>query len=126
MSFLGQITIFCAMNSIRLDIVHSEKTRVEYFLNNVDQNLEQIPFDAQELNGVDDIIAGFKFIVKGKSALVIVIFAASYSHANKIEAANLSTRPNTKWTINGTILFGVESVDEHVSNEMLSFFAGRE
>ena len=111
-------------NAIRLDIVHSEKARVEHFLNNVDEDLH--PFDARELSGVDDIIAGFKFSVKGRSAFVIVIFAASYSHVNKIEAANLATRPNIKWTINGAILFGVESVDEHVSKEMLSFFAGRE
>ena len=114
------------MNSIRLDIVHSEKTRVEYFLNNVDRQVEQIPFDAEELSGVDDIIAGFKFSVKGGSAFVIVIFATSYFHANRIEAANLATRPNIKWTINGEILFGVESVDEHVLKEMLSFFAGKE
>ena len=113
-------------NAIRLDILHSEKARVEHFLNIVDEDLEQIPFTGQVLRGVDDIIAGFKFSVKARSAFVIVIFAASYSHANKIEAANLSTRLNTKWTINGAILFGVESVDEHVSKEMLSFFAGRE
>jgi len=113
-------------NTIRLDIIHSEKSRVEHFLNNVNENLEQIPFDGQELRGIDDIIAGFKFKVKGRSAFVVVIFAASYYHANKIEADNLATRPNIKWTINGAILFGVESVDEHVSKEMLSFFAGRE
>lgn len=113
-------------NSIRLDILHPEKARVEHFLNNVDEDLEQVPFDAGQLSGVDDIIAGFKFSVKGRSAFVVVIFAASYSHANKIEAANLATRPNIKWTINGALLFGVESVDEHVSKQMLSFFAGRE
>ena len=112
-------------NSIRLDIIHSEKSRVEHFLNNVNEDLEQIPFDGQELRGIDDR-AGFKFKVKGRSAFVIVIFATSYAHASKIEAANLAARPNTKWTINGAILFGVESVDENASKEMLSFFAGRE
>jgi hypothetical protein len=113
-------------NNIRLDISHPEKARVEHFLNNVDEDLQQIPFDVRELSGVDDIIAGFKFSVKGRSAFVIVIFATSYSHANKIEAANLTTIPNIKWTINGAILFGVESVDDHVAREMLSLFAGRE
>jgi hypothetical protein len=114
------------MNSIHLDIIHPEKARVEHFLNNVDKGLQQIPFDVRELRGVDDIIAGFKYSVKGRSPFVIVIFAASYSYASKIEAANLATRPNIKWTINGTILFGVESVDEYLTKEMLSFFAGRE
>jgi hypothetical protein len=113
-------------NSIRFDIIHPDKPRVEHFLNNVDEDLEQTPFQAEELSGVDDIIGGFKFSVKGRSVFVVVIFAASYSHASKIEAANLATRPNIKWTINGAILFGVESADENASSEMLSFFAGRE
>ena len=86
-------------NSIRLNISHPDKSRVEYFLNNVDEDLEQVPFDARELSDVSDIIAGFKFSVKGRSAFVIVIFATSYSHANEIEAANLATRPNIRWTI---------------------------
>ena len=113
-------------NTIRLDIIHPDKSRVEHFLNKVDEDLEQIPFDTGELNGVDDVIAAFKFRVKDQSAFVIVIFAASYSHATKIESANLATRPGIKWTINGDILFGVESTDEDTSSGMLSFFAGRE
>lgn len=113
-------------NTIRLDLVHSEKSRVEYFLNNVKEELEQIPFDRQELRGADNIEAGFKFKVKGRSAFVIVIFAESYADAAEIEAANLRTRTDIKWTINGAILFGVESADEDTADEMLSFFAGRE
>lgn len=113
-------------NSIRLDIIHPEKARVEHFLNNVDEDLVEIPFNAEELSSADDIIAGFKFSVKGLSAFVMVIFAASYTEATKIEAANLPTRPNIHWTINGSILFGVESDDEYVAKEMLSFFAGKE
>jgi hypothetical protein len=79
-------------NSIHLDIIHPEKAWVEHFLNNVDKDLEQIPFTGQELSGVDDIIAGFKFSVKGGSAFALVIFAASYSHANKIEAVYLAAQ----------------------------------
>lgn len=81
-------------NSIRLNMIHPEKTRVEYFFEYVDEELEQIPFESQELSHVDDIIAGFKFSVRGRSAFVIVIFAESYFDANKIEAANLGTKPN--------------------------------
>ena len=113
-------------NKISLDVNHSQKTRVENFLNNVDGNLEQIPFDGRELSLVDDIIAGFKFKEKGQSTFVIVIFARSYFHASEIGAANSLTKPKIKWTINGDILFGVESIDEHASSQMLSFFAGRE
>ncbi len=113
-------------NSISLDIIHPDKSRVEYFLNNVDGDLELISFDAGELSSVDDSTAGFKFKVKDRSAFVIVIFTTSYFHATKIEAANLTARPAIKWTINGAILFGVESLAEDVAKEMLSFFAGRE
>lgn len=113
-------------NTIRLDIDHPQKARVESFLNNVNENLEQVPFYPHELSGVDDMIAGFKFKVKEQSAFIIVIFASSYFRANEIEAANLLKRPEIKWTINGEIVFGVQSVDEGVSGRMLSFFAGRE
>ena len=113
-------------NNIRLDIDHSEKARVEHFLNGVGVHLEQIPFDAQELIDVDDIIAGFKFKEKGQSTFVIVIFAKSYIQANEICMVNSRTKSTLKWTINGAILFGVQSTDEDASDEMLGFFAGRE
>lgn len=113
-------------DSIRLDIVHPQKARVESFLNGVAENLEQVPFDPKELNGMHDAIAGYKFKVKDRATLVIVIFATSYEQANEIEAANLTHRPNLRWTVNGALLFGVESEDEQASRHMLSFFAGRE
>jgi hypothetical protein len=113
-------------NNIVLDINHSEKKRVEYFLNGVEGKLEQIPFDAGELSGVDDIIAGFKFKRQSQSTFVTVIFATSYFHANEIRMSNSLTKPDMKWTVNGEILFGVESKDEDVSSEMLSLFAGKE
>ena len=106
--------------------IHPDKSRAEYFLNNVDEDLEQIPFDFRELSDADDIIAGFKFSMKDRSALVTVIFAESYSDATEIEAANLAARTNIRWTINGSIMFGIESDDDDLANEILSFFAGRE
>ena len=113
-------------NVIRLDIVHSEKERIETFLNNVDADLEQIPFAKHELRGVDDIVAGFKFDVKDRLASIVVILASSYTHAAKIEALNLPTSPNIKWTINGSVLFGVESMDKIFTEDLLGFFAGKE
>ena len=113
-------------NSIRLDIVHPQKARVESFLNGAAEKLEQVAFDRQELNGMDDTIAGYKFKMKDRAAFVIVIFATSYEQANEIEAANLTIRPNLRWTVNGALFFGVESDDEEAARHMLSFFAGRE
>ncbi|HEY5745682.1 MAG TPA: hypothetical protein VIU12_06385 [Chryseolinea sp.] len=112
--------------NVTLDINHSEKKRVEYFLNSVNADLEQIPFDAQELSDANDIIAGFKFKEKGQPTFVIVIFATSYFQANGIGKANSFKGPNLNWTVNGDILFIVESTDERTSNQMLSVFAGKE
>jgi hypothetical protein len=113
-------------NTISLDIDHREKTRVEYFLNSVNGNLEQVPFDGGELSHIDDIFAGFKFKDADRSTFITVIFTSSYYDAVEISKANSLTRPNIRWTINGAILFGVESVDEDVSSELLGHFAGRE
>jgi hypothetical protein len=113
-------------NSITLDVDHYDKERVEYFLNSVEETLEQIPLDAQELNHMRDIIAAFKFKVKSRPIFVIVIFATSYFHAEEIRKANSVVKPATDWTINGSILFGVESEDKDMSDDLLSLFAGRE
>lgn len=99
-------------NTIRLEIHHPDKSRVEYFLNNVGEALEQLPFDAGEFNGVDDTATGYKFSVKDRDAFIIVILADSYFEASTIEAANSGGSSNIRWTINGGILFGVESADE--------------
>jgi hypothetical protein len=114
-------------NNITLNINHSEKTRVEHFLNNVDGKLEQIPFDVRGLSHADDITAGFKFKGIDHSIFITVIFAMSYFHANDIATANsFHKKPNTNCTINGAILFVVESTDERVVSEILSLFAGKE
>jgi hypothetical protein len=114
-------------NNITLDLNHHNKTRVEYFLNSVDEKLEQIPFNPQDLTHAEDIIAGFKFKGTDVSILVTVIFARTYFHASEIETANSFRKlPNTGSTINGDILFVVESTDEDVVSNMLGHFAGRE
>jgi hypothetical protein len=114
-------------NNISLDLDHRNKTRVEHFLNSVGEKLEQISFDARELNRADEIIAAFKFVGKDRSLSITVIFADSYFDASGIATANSFQKgPNTNSTVNGDILFVVESADEDTVNEMLSHFAGRE
>lgn len=114
-------------NNITLDLNHYDTQRVEYFLNSVDAKLEQVLFDVQDLSHDDDIIAGFKFKDMDTSLSITVIFATSYSHANDIATANsFRTIPNTNCTINGSILFVVESVDKDAVSDILSLFAGRE
>ena len=113
-------------NVIRLDTGYAEKSRVEYFLNKLPIPLEQTLFDRQELIGIDDAPECFKFKVEGSAAFVVVIFARSYAHALEMEAANVARRPDLRMTINGSILFGVESADADFVKEILTVFAGRE
>jgi hypothetical protein len=119
--------MYIMKNNITLNLNHSEKTRVEYFLNSVDAQLEQIPFDVRDLSHADDIIAGFKFKGTDGSMFITVIFATSYFHANDIATANsFHKKPHTNCTINGAILFVVESTDERAVSQILSLFAGKE
>jgi len=114
-------------NNINLALNHSNTSQVENFLNIVDERLEQIPFDAQDWRRTDDIIAGFKFKGVDHAITITVIFATSYIHANEIGTVNsLHKIPNTNWTVNGSVLYVVESIDEDALREMLSLFAGRE
>jgi hypothetical protein len=114
-------------NNITLHLDHSNTSQVENFLNFVGERLVQIPFDAQDWRRTDDIIAGFKFKGVDHAITITIIFATSYFHANEIGTVNsLNKIPNTNWTVNGGVLYVVESKDEHALSEMLSLFAGRE
>lgn len=114
-------------NTITLDLNHSEKTRIEYFLNSVDGELEQIPFNVKPLQQLEEVIAGFKFKEKGKPTFITVIFATSYFNASAIATANsFHKMPGRNYTINGDILFVVESADEDELSQLLGLFAGKE
>ena len=114
-------------NNIKLHLNHSNTSQVENFLNIVDERLEQIPFDAKEWSGTDNIIAGYKFRGIDHAITITVIFATSYFDANEIGTVNsLAKIPNTNWTVNGSVLYVVESTDEDAVSEMLSHFSGRE
>ncbi|RAW02543.1 hypothetical protein [Pseudochryseolinea flava] len=114
-------------NNFALDLDHPNRRRVEFFLNNVDVKLEQVLFGANELKRSDAIVQGFKFKGTDNMIAITVIFAASYDDANEIGEANaFDEKPNTKWTVNGDVLFVVESIDADRRDEMLSHFAGRE
>lgn len=114
-------------NTIKLELNHSEKTRVEYFLNSVNGELEQIPFNGKALQQGEDFVAGFKFKEKDKATFITVIFATSYFHAKEIATANSFHKiPGRNYTINGDILFVVESSDEDELSQLLGLFAGKE
>ena len=115
-------------NNINLDIDHSNAKRMEYFLNNVEEHLIEIPFDWQSWHLSDRIEGGYKF--RSASDIPVTITALlcdSYEDALAIAKANtLPLLPTAKWSLNGDFLYVVESSDEEKVSEILSFFAGKE
>lgn len=114
-------------NSIRLDVDHPNKDRMEYFLNEVDEELDQVSFDWQIWKQSSDIVGGFQFKNNARSLTITVIFTDSYAKANEIAKANsLPILPNAKWSVNGDLLYFIESEDKDKVSEILSLFAGEE
>ena len=111
-------------NNFNLDFQHPNANRVEHFLSQIDQPLQQIPFDGKDWKRSENIVAGFKFNAEKSSLMIIVIFASSYSDANEITGANAIAYKN--FTVNGDVLFVVVSADEAVQGEILGLFAGKE
>jgi len=114
-------------NNITLEVNHPNKKRMEYFLNSVDEKLEQVSFDWRNWKRSSDIVGVFKFKNHDQSLIVTVIFSNSYAEATEIAKANsLPMLPNAKWSINGDLLYLVESTDKDKVSEILSLFAGEE
>jgi hypothetical protein len=114
-------------NSITLDVNHPDKKRMEHFLNCVDEKLEQVPFDWHNWKRAEDILAAYQLKNSDHSLTITVIFASSYDDANEIARANsFPVQPNARWSLNGNLLYLVESNDENKVSEILSLFAGKE
>lgn len=112
---------------IVLDIDHPNRKRMEYFLNNVDEKLEQVSFNWQSWKGSVAIRGGFRFENNDQSLTITVIFTDSYAEANEIAKNNsLPVLPNKKWSVNGDLLYLVESKNSDKVSEVLSLFAGEE
>ncbi|MBT1705895.1 hypothetical protein KK060_21570 [Fulvivirgaceae bacterium PWU20] len=114
-------------NNITLNLNHPNKTRTEYFLNKVDEKLEPVLFNWRILKKADSIIEGYKFTTNEQSLHITVIFASSYDDANQIAEANaFPVLPHAAWSLNGDVLYLVESKDEDKVKDILSLFAGEE
>lgn len=119
----------CMKNKITLSIPHNNATRMSYFLNAVEDELIEIPFNWKNWDLADRIIGGCQFI--SASALhplsISLLFCNSYSDANEIGKVNaLSHLPQGKWSVNGDVLFFVACDDKYKENDVLSLFAGEE
>ena len=96
-------------NNITLDVDHPNKVRMEYFLNQVDEKIKQIPFDWQGLKQAGNIIAGYKFTNPGQTLIITVIFCNSYHEGTEIAKANsFPLLPQAMWALNGDLLYLVD------------------
>ncbi|WP_018343244.1 hypothetical protein [Cytophaga aurantiaca] len=116
-------------NKISLSITHNNAKRMEYFLNRVKEELVEVHFDWRNWKNSDQINDGCKFIsVESKEPVTIcILFCDSYHDANRIGKANeLPCLPTAKWSVNGDVMYFVESNDADKVSDILSLFAGEE
>lgn len=102
---------------------------MEFFLNRVEEELVEAPFEWRNWKNADQIHDGCKFVsVDAKDPVTIcILFCDSYHDANEIGKANeLPLLPTAKWSINGDVMYFVESNDAHKVSDILGLFAGEE
>lgn len=116
-------------NKITLSIEHNNAKRMEYFLNRVEAELVEVPFEWKNWIKADCINDGCKFISTDKESplTISILFCDSYQDANTIAKVNdLPHLPIAKWSVNGDVLYFIESEDAEQVSAVLSLFAGEE
>ncbi len=115
-------------NKINLTSNHPDVRRAEYFLNSLEEELREVPFQWNALQRSDYIVDGFRFVSDtGIPVTVTVLLCYSYFEANKIGEVNgFSLLPTTKWGVNGDILYYVESGNMDSVDIVCGIFAGEE
>jgi hypothetical protein len=113
-------------NNIKLNSKHLEAKRLTFFLNAVEEQLTEVPFNWNSWNLLVD--GAFKFVSKGGQPVSItVLFCDSYHDPIALAKANkLSVSPTAKWGQNGIIMYFVESKNEDKVSSIFSLFAGQE
>ena len=111
--------------SIQLNTNHSEKDRVEAFLNALNEKLEQLPFNWESLEESGRIEDAVKLTNNNKSLIITVIFVKDYGDAEIIAKANF-IKDSIRWGQNGSIMYVVESSDQDTVSKVVSTFAGKE
>lgn len=116
-------------NKINLTIEHNNADRMEYFLNHVEEELVEIPFEWKDWKEANRINAGCQFVSveKDSPVKILILFCNSYHDANAIAKANeLPHLPIAKWSVNGDVMYFVESEDAEKVSAILGLFAGEE
>jgi hypothetical protein len=115
-------------NDIRLNSKHHNTKRMEFFLNGVQEQLIEVTYDWRSLQLADRIEDGYKFTsLHDHPVTITALLCNSYQDGNEIARVNaFPLLPNAKWSINGDLLYIVESTDKEKVSDILSFFAGKE
>jgi hypothetical protein len=116
-------------NKISLQhINHNNAPRMAYFLNEVDEELKEVPYEWKSLKLADRITTALRYVSEATTPVTItVFFCDSYSDGNEIAKENeFPYSPKAKWSLNGDLMYLVESEDEEKVSEILSLFAGEE
>ena len=114
-------------NKFRLDINHRDKARMEAFLGMLNEEFECVPFDWKSWNQADIIVDATKLINTDQSLIITILFLESYSAADVLAKANaLPSDETARWSVNGAVMYLVESNDRDKVNHVLSIFAGDE
>ena len=115
---------------ITLDhIDHHDTKRMEYFLNALDEELRESPFDWKEMEMAERLSGACRFVSTASKVpfTITIFFCDSYAEALDIAKANfLPNTPKATWSVNGSLMYLVESDDEERLGDILSIFAGRE
>jgi hypothetical protein len=111
--------------TIQLKTNHSEKDRVEVFLECLNEKLEQLPFNWESLAESKRIEDAVKIANIDRSLFITVIFVKDYWDADIIAKTNF-IKDSMRWGQNGSIMFVVESSDQDKVSEVLGIFAGKE
>ncbi len=102
---------------------------MEFFLNALEEEVRELPFLWKEMKMSDRISDACRFIsVSSQAPLTITIyFCDSYTEAIEIAKANqLPYTPKARWSLNGDLMYVVESEDEKKVANVLGLFAGEE
>lgn len=117
-------------NKITLShIDHPNATRMAFFLNALSEEVKEIPFYWKEMKMADRITDACRFVsVSDQAPLTITVyFCDAYAEATEIAKANqLPYTPKARWSINGDLMYVVESEDEEKVTDVLGLFAGKE
>ena len=116
-------------NKLSLTVDHNNAKRMEFFLNKVKDELKEVSFDWKHLKRADQLTDALQFVSTSSAhpITIRVFFCDSYSAANEIAKANsFPYQPRAKWSLNGDLLYIVESEDEDKVSEILGLFAGEE